>query len=122
MSGHETIRVLEVGVDAPVSIKNEGKTLKATDAAAGGEDSANCPPESSKTGQERVQQNPEKACRESSGKWHFICFHLFGLLRPDLVTQSENQKSKDRSHMGQFHKKHRTRLCEALTKFSKGHL
>ncbi|KAG8129525.1 hypothetical protein E2320_016216 [Naja naja] len=68
MSGHETIRVLEVGVDAPVSIKNEGKTLKATDAAAGGEDSANCPPESSKTGQERVQQNPEKACRESSGE------------------------------------------------------
>uniref|UniRef100_A0A8C5SRM4 Uncharacterized protein n=1 Tax=Laticauda laticaudata TaxID=8630 RepID=A0A8C5SRM4_LATLA len=68
MSGHETIRVLEVGVDAPVSIKNEGKTLKATDAAAGGEDSANCPPESSKTGQERVQQNPEKACRESIGE------------------------------------------------------
>ncbi|XP_013927078.1 PREDICTED: POU domain, class 6, transcription factor 1 [Thamnophis sirtalis] len=68
MSGHETIRVLEVGVDAPVSIKNEGKTLKATDAAAGGEDSANCPPESSKTGQERVPQSPEKACRESSGE------------------------------------------------------
>ncbi|XP_039187885.1 POU domain, class 6, transcription factor 1 [Crotalus tigris] len=68
MSGHETIRVLEVGVDAPVSIKNEGKTLKATDAAAGGEDSANCPPESSKTGQERAQESPEKACRESSGE------------------------------------------------------
>ncbi|XP_029140925.1 POU domain, class 6, transcription factor 1 [Protobothrops mucrosquamatus] len=68
MSGHETIRVLEVGVDAPVSIKNEGKTLKATDAAAGGEDSANCPPESSKTGQERAQESPEKACRESSVK------------------------------------------------------
>ncbi|KAM6472823.1 POU domain, class 6, transcription factor 1 isoform 3-T3 [Liasis olivaceus] len=68
MSGHETIRVLEVGVDAPLSVKNEGQTLKATAAAAGGESSANCPLESSKTGQEGVQQNPEKACRESGGE------------------------------------------------------
>ncbi|KAJ7317764.1 hypothetical protein JRQ81_003926, partial [Phrynocephalus forsythii] len=64
MSGHETIRVLEVGVDAPLPTENEAKTKKTM--AAGGEVSASCPPGSHETGRERGEQSPKKACGGSS--------------------------------------------------------
>nr|XP_020640240.1 POU domain, class 6, transcription factor 1 isoform X3 [Pogona vitticeps] len=67
MSGHETIRVLEVGVDAPLPAENEEKTKKIT-AAGGGEAPTSCPPESNETGRETVEPNSEKACGESGGE------------------------------------------------------
>ncbi|XP_062975798.1 POU domain, class 6, transcription factor 1 [Elgaria multicarinata webbii] len=67
MSGHETIRVLEVGVDAPLPVDNEGKTLKTT-TATGGEAPVSCPPESSETRREEAEQTQEKACGESGGE------------------------------------------------------
>ncbi|XP_066473934.1 POU domain, class 6, transcription factor 1 [Tiliqua scincoides] len=67
MSGHETIRVLEVGVDAPLAAENEGKT-QTTEAEAGKEGPANCPPVSSEQRKEGIEQNPEKACGESGGE------------------------------------------------------
>ncbi|XP_072847172.2 POU domain, class 6, transcription factor 1 isoform X1 [Pogona vitticeps] len=67
MSGHETIRVLEVGVDAPLPAENEEKTKKTT-AAGGGEAPTSCPPESNETGRETVEPNSEKACGESGGE------------------------------------------------------
>ncbi|XP_059575192.1 POU domain, class 6, transcription factor 1 isoform X2 [Alligator mississippiensis] len=64
MSSHETIRVLEVGVDAPLPAEEDGKTL---DAAA--EEAANsCPSETGKAGREEVQPNPETTCGETIGK------------------------------------------------------
>lgn len=71
MSGHETIRVLEVGVDAPVPVENEGKTLK-TASATREEAPVSCPPEPSEMGREGVEQNPTKASGESGGKRHFV--------------------------------------------------
>uniref|UniRef100_A0A670HME7 POU class 6 homeobox 1 n=1 Tax=Podarcis muralis TaxID=64176 RepID=A0A670HME7_PODMU len=67
MSGHETIRVLEVGVDAPVPVENEGKTLK-TASATREEAPVSCPPEPSEMGREGVEQNPTKASGESGGE------------------------------------------------------
>ncbi|XP_042305374.1 POU domain, class 6, transcription factor 1 [Sceloporus undulatus] len=67
MSGHETIRVLEVGVDAPLPEKNEGKTVKQT-AVAGGEDHGSSPLKPSGTGREEAEKNTEKVCRESGGE------------------------------------------------------
>ncbi|XP_032994339.1 POU domain, class 6, transcription factor 1 [Lacerta agilis] len=67
MSGHETIRVLEVGVDAPIPVENEGKTLK-TAAATREEAPVSCPPEPSEMGREGVEQNPAKASGESGGE------------------------------------------------------
>ncbi|XP_061470944.1 POU domain, class 6, transcription factor 1 isoform X2 [Rhineura floridana] len=66
MSGHETIRVLEVGVDAPLPVENKGKTQKATTVA--GEAPVSCAPESSETRREELEQNPEKASGESGGE------------------------------------------------------
>ncbi|XP_053151127.1 POU domain, class 6, transcription factor 1 [Hemicordylus capensis] len=68
MSSHETIRVLEVGVDAPLPVGNEGNNTLKTTMAAGGEAPVSCPPESHETGREGVEQNPEKACGESGGE------------------------------------------------------
>ncbi|XP_044299090.1 POU domain, class 6, transcription factor 1 isoform X1 [Varanus komodoensis] len=65
MSSHETIRVLEVGVDAPLPVEKEGKALET--AAPEREAPVSCPPESSKT-REEVEQNSEKACGESGGE------------------------------------------------------
>ncbi|KAH0629094.1 hypothetical protein JD844_010914 [Phrynosoma platyrhinos] len=67
MSGHETIRVLEVDVDAPLPAENEEKTVKLP-AMAGVKDHGSCPPEPSGTRQEEVEKNTEKACRESGGE------------------------------------------------------
>nr|XP_060618790.1 POU domain, class 6, transcription factor 1 isoform X1 [Anolis sagrei ordinatus] len=64
MSGHETIRVLEVGVDAPLPADDEGKTMKTTSAAEG-EDNKSCPAEPNGTGREGAEQNSEKVCGES---------------------------------------------------------
>lgn len=70
MSGHETIRVLEVGVDAPTPVENEGKTVETT--AATRTAPVSCPSESSKTGNEGIEQNTEKAHGESGGKEYFV--------------------------------------------------
>lgn len=81
MSGHETIRVLEVGVDAPLTTENEGK--KTTAGEDGKEAPANCPPTSSEQRKEGIEQNPEKACGELSGKKHFVFS-----ISPDLSIHS----------------------------------
>ncbi|XP_008101739.2 POU domain, class 6, transcription factor 1 isoform X1 [Anolis carolinensis] len=64
MSGHETIRVLEVGVDAPLPTDDEGRIMKTT-SVTGGEDNKSCPPEPNGTGREAAEQNSEKVCGES---------------------------------------------------------
>ncbi|KAL8163922.1 UNVERIFIED_CONTAM: hypothetical protein K2H54_041019 [Gekko kuhli] len=69
MSGHETIRVLEVGVDAPLPAENAGKTLETTTTApVGGEAPVSCPPEPSETGKEGVEQNTDKTQASSGGE------------------------------------------------------
>ncbi|XP_014379210.1 POU domain, class 6, transcription factor 1 isoform X1 [Alligator sinensis] len=64
MSSHETIRVLEVGVDAPLPAEEDGKTLD----AAAEEAASSCPSETGKAGREEVQPNPETTCGETIGK------------------------------------------------------
>ncbi|XP_060108673.1 POU domain, class 6, transcription factor 1 [Heteronotia binoei] len=69
MSGHETIRVLEVGVDAPLPVENTGKTLETTTTASvGGEAPVSCLPKPSETGRERVEQPTEKTQANSGGE------------------------------------------------------
>uniref|UniRef100_A0A8D0BTF7 POU class 6 homeobox 1 n=1 Tax=Salvator merianae TaxID=96440 RepID=A0A8D0BTF7_SALMN len=74
MSGHETIRVLEVGVDASLPVENEVKSLKTTSATTttgeggGGSAPVSCPPESSEAGKAGREQKPEKTCGEAGGE------------------------------------------------------
>uniref|UniRef100_A0ACB8EMR8 Uncharacterized protein n=1 Tax=Sphaerodactylus townsendi TaxID=933632 RepID=A0ACB8EMR8_9SAUR len=72
MSGHETIRVLEVGVDAPLPVDNTGKTVETATPSAGGEAPMSCPPEPSETGKEGGEQNVEKAHGNSGGEVKMI--------------------------------------------------
>ncbi|TFK03467.1 protogenin [Platysternon megacephalum] len=64
MSSHETIRVLEVGVDAPLPAEDDGKALKAT----AGEVASSCPVETSEPGREDVQPNLETTCGGTTGE------------------------------------------------------
>uniref|UniRef100_A0A8C8VNJ4 POU class 6 homeobox 1 n=1 Tax=Pelusios castaneus TaxID=367368 RepID=A0A8C8VNJ4_9SAUR len=63
MSSHETIRVLEVGVDAPLPVEDDGKALE----TAVGEVASGCPVETSEPGRGDVQPNLETACGETTG-------------------------------------------------------
>ncbi|KAG6926863.1 POU class 6 homeobox 1 [Chelydra serpentina] len=64
MSSHETIRVLEVGVDAPLPAEDDGKALEAT----AGEVASSCPVETSEPGREDVQPNLEATCGGTTGE------------------------------------------------------
>ncbi|XP_065431984.1 POU domain, class 6, transcription factor 1 isoform X2 [Chrysemys picta bellii] len=64
MSSHETIRVLEVGVDAPLPAEDDGKALEAT----AGEVASSCPVETSEPGREDVQPNLETTCGGTTGE------------------------------------------------------
>ncbi|XP_067385735.1 POU domain, class 6, transcription factor 1 [Emydura macquarii macquarii] len=64
MSSHETIRVLEVGVDAPLPAEDDGKALETTV----GEVASSCPVETSEPGREDVQRNLEPVCGETTGE------------------------------------------------------
>nr|XP_048687895.1 transcription factor CP2 isoform X4 [Caretta caretta] len=64
MSSHETIRVLEVGVDAPLPAEDDGKALEPT----AGEVASSCPVETSEPGREDVQANLETTCGGTTGE------------------------------------------------------
>nr|XP_033795644.1 POU domain, class 6, transcription factor 1 isoform X3 [Geotrypetes seraphini] len=62
MSGHETIRVLEVGVDAPAQTEEAGKSFEASTLDTPG--SQSYPAEACDPGREAAQSVPEIACEE----------------------------------------------------------
>nr|XP_014432486.2 POU domain, class 6, transcription factor 1 [Pelodiscus sinensis] len=64
MSSHETIRVLEVGVDAPLPAEDDGKALEAT----AGEVASGCPVERSDPARQGMQPNQEATGGETAGE------------------------------------------------------
>ncbi|XP_074836343.1 POU domain, class 6, transcription factor 1 [Carettochelys insculpta] len=64
MSSHETIRVLEVGVDTPFPAADDGKALE----AIAGEVASNCPAETSEPARQDMQPNQELICGETTGE------------------------------------------------------